>query len=44
MRLASFDGGFGRVEEDLVVPMGEDLADRMLAEAPWLPQFAPVPA
>jgi len=26
VRLATFDGGFGRVEDDTVVPMGEDLA------------------
>jgi 2-keto-4-pentenoate hydratase/2-oxohepta-3-ene-1,7-dioic acid hydratase in catechol pathway len=27
VRLASFDGGFGRVEGDAVVPMGEDLTE-----------------
>ncbi len=25
MRLVSFEGGFGRVDDDHVVPMGDDL-------------------
>jgi 2,4-didehydro-3-deoxy-L-rhamnonate hydrolase len=27
VRLATFDGGFGRIEGDVVVPMGDDLAE-----------------
>lgn len=27
MRLVSFDGGFGRIEGDLMVPMGDDILD-----------------
>lgn len=27
MRLVSFEGGFGRIEDDLVVPMGDDIVD-----------------
>jgi 2-keto-4-pentenoate hydratase/2-oxohepta-3-ene-1,7-dioic acid hydratase in catechol pathway len=52
MRLVSFDGGFGRVEGDLVVPMGPDLVAHLrtgeVTEGPTVPLgdvrlLAPVP-
>jgi 2,4-diketo-3-deoxy-L-fuconate hydrolase len=33
MRLASFDGGFGRIEQDVVVPMGRDLTEYLATGA-----------
>jgi len=33
VRLASFDGGFGRVEDDHVVPMGDDLVSYLAGAA-----------
>jgi 2-keto-4-pentenoate hydratase/2-oxohepta-3-ene-1,7-dioic acid hydratase in catechol pathway len=41
MRLVSFDGGFGRIEDDLVIPMGPDIL-AFLDGAPAV-EGAPVP-
>lgn len=52
MRLVSFDGGFGRVEGDLLVPMGDDIlayldgapaADRLAVPLAQVHLRAPVP-
>jgi 2-keto-4-pentenoate hydratase/2-oxohepta-3-ene-1,7-dioic acid hydratase in catechol pathway len=34
VRLVSFDGGFGRVEDDVVIPMGTDLVQWLAGAAP----------
>lgn len=41
MRLVSFDGGFGRWEGDVVVPLGPDLVEHLRGAAPT--EGAPVP-
>jgi hypothetical protein len=33
-RLVSFDGGLGRTEDDVVIPMGTDLVQRLAGDAP----------
>ena len=43
MRLVSFEGGFGRVEDDAVVPMGPSLADWLAFGTQGLATGAPRP-
>ena len=41
MKLASFDGGFGRVENDAIVPMGPDLAEYLCTGGPATARRSP---
>ena len=43
MRLVSFEGGFGRIEDDAVVPMGPSLVDWLASGTQGVTAGAPRP-